>query len=71
MAGVKITNFLGKAPKISPELLPNTAAQIADNCKLYSGDLIPYPQPVVVANTGRTGTLKTLYALRTLPTPTT
>jgi hypothetical protein len=64
MAGVKITNFLGKAPKISPELLPNTAAQIAENCKLYSGDLIPYPQPVVVANTGRTGTIKTLYALR-------
>jgi hypothetical protein len=64
MAGVKITTFLGKAPKISPELLLNTAAQIAENCKLYSGDLIPYPQPVIVANTGRTGTLKTLYALR-------
>ena len=64
MAGIKITNFLGKAPKVSPELLPNTAAQIAQNCKLYSGDLIPYPQPVVVANTGRTGTIKTLYALR-------
>ena len=69
MAGVKITNFLGKAPKISPELLPNTAAQIADNCKLYSGDLIPYPQPVVVANTGRTGVLKTLYALRNPANP--
>jgi hypothetical protein len=64
MAGVKITNFLGKAPKTSPELLPNTAAQIAENCKLYSGDLIPYPTPVVAANTGRTGTLNTLYALR-------
>jgi hypothetical protein len=64
MAGVKITNFLGKAPKISPELLPNTAAQVATNCKLYSGDLIPYPQPVVVDNTGRTGTIETLYALR-------
>jgi hypothetical protein len=64
MAGVKITNFLGKAPKLSPELLPNTAAQIAENCKLYSGDLIPYPQPVVVANTERTGVIKTLYALR-------
>lgn len=64
MAGIKITNFLGKAPKVSPELLPNTAAQIAQNCKLYSGDLIPYPQPVVIANTGRTGTIKTLYALR-------
>ena len=64
MAGVKITNFLGKAPKISPELLPNTAAQVAENCKLYSGDLIPFPQPVVVDNTERTGTIKTLYALR-------
>jgi len=64
MAGVKIATFLGKAPKISPELLPNTAAQIAENCKLYSGDLIPYPQPVVVGNTQRTGTIKTLYALR-------
>ena len=64
MAGVKITRFLGTAPKVSPELLPDTAAQIAENCKLYSGDLIPYPQPVVVDNTGRTGTIKTLYALR-------
>jgi len=70
MAGIKITNFLGKAPKISPELLPNTAAQIAENCKLYSGDLIPYPQPVVVANTGRTGTTRTLYALRDPDDPT-
>jgi hypothetical protein len=64
MAGVKIEKFLGIAPKISPELLPNTAGQIANNCKLYSGDLIPYPQPVVVDNTERTGTIKTLYALR-------
>lgn len=64
MAGVKIIGFLGTAPKISPELLPNTAGQIATNCKLYSGDLIPYPQPTVVANTLRTGTIKTLFALR-------
>jgi hypothetical protein len=69
MAGIKITNFLGKAPKVSPELLPNTAAQIAQNCKLYSGDLIPYPQPTVVANTARTGTIKTLYALRNPANP--
>ena len=64
MAGVKIVGFLGTAPKISPELLPNTAGQIAVNCKLYSGDLIPYPQPVVIDNTGRTGTIRTLFALR-------
>ena len=64
MAGVKITNFFGIAPKIAPELLPETAGQIARNTKLYSGDLIPYPQPVVVGNTGRTGEIKTLYALK-------
>jgi len=64
MSGVKITRFLGKAPKISSELLPDTAAQAANNCKLYSGDLIPYPEPVVVDNLNRTGTIKTLYVLR-------
>ncbi len=64
MAGVKITNFYGIAPKVSPELLPETSGQIARNTKLYSGDLIPYPTPVVVGNTGRTGTIKTLYALK-------
>jgi len=64
MSGVKITRFLGKAPKISSELLPDTAAQVASNCKLYSGDLIPYPEPVVVDNLNRTGPIKTLYVLR-------
>ena len=64
MAGVKITTFLGIAPKVSPELLPDTASQIANNCKLYSGDLIPYPQPVITDNCGRTGIIRTLYALR-------
>jgi len=64
MAGVKIMTFYGVAPKVSPELLPETAGQIARNTKLYSGDLIPYPYPTIVGNTGRTGTIKTLYALK-------
>jgi hypothetical protein len=64
MPAIKITSFLGTAPKVSPELLPNAAGQIANNCKLYSGDLLPYPQPVVVANAARTGTIRTLFALR-------
>lgn len=64
MAAIKITTFLGTAPRISPELLPNTAAQIARNCKLYSGDLIPFVAPTVVDNTERTGTIRTLHALR-------
>ena len=69
MASVKISTFLGKAPKISPELLPASAAQVARNCKLYSGDLIPYTQPVIIANTGRTGAIKTLYGLRNPQAP--
>lgn len=64
VTALKIINFLGVVPKNSAELLPDTAAQVAENCKLYSGDLIPYPLPVITANTGRTGETHTLYALR-------
>jgi len=64
MAGIKLQRFLGKAPRIAPELLPDMAAQIATNVKLYSGDLIPYPQPVVVGNHGLAGVAPiTLHAL--------
>lgn len=48
MAAIKITGFAGVAPKISAELLPPNAAQIAENAKLYSGDIIPYPRPAIV-----------------------
>ena len=64
MASVKLIKFLGEAPKISSELLPDGAAQKAFNVKLYSGDLLPYRSPVVVDNTERTGTIKTLHALK-------
>ena len=64
MAALRITSFLGIAPKIASELLPDTAAQIAKNVKLDSGDLIPYPQPIAAGTTGRTGNIKTIYALR-------
>ena len=64
MNGVKFQKFLGKAPKIAAELLPEMAGQIATNCKLYSGDLIPFPEPVVVGNHGLTGVApQTLHAL--------
>jgi hypothetical protein len=60
----KVAEFRGTLPRISPELLPGTAAQAAQDVKLYSGDLIPIPEPVVAANAERTGVLRTLYALR-------
>jgi len=65
MGAVKINKFLGEAPKISTELLPDGAAQTAFNAKLSSGDLVPYLETEVVDSAERTGTIKTLYALRT------
>ena len=64
MTTSKVAEFRGTLPRVSPELLPATAAQTARDVKLYSGDLIPIPAPVVVAAAGRTGTIRTLYALR-------
>lgn len=48
--GIKLERFLGIQPKISSELLGATAAQVATNVKLYSGDLLPYPTPSVFTN---------------------
>jgi hypothetical protein len=64
MPGVKLTGFRGKAPKISPELLPDKGAQIARNCKITSGDLIPYPNTVANGTTGQTSTVRAIYPLR-------
>jgi len=60
----KVAEFRATLPRVSPELLPGTAAQTARNLKLYSGDLIPVPAPVVFAPAGRSGPIRTLYALR-------
>ena len=64
MPAVKLTKFLGIAPKIGPELLPNSAAQIATNVKLHSGDLIPYRQPLTIALPLRSGIVKTVYPMQ-------
>ncbi len=64
MAAIKLSKFLGAAPKISPELLPDAAAQIASNAKVYSGDLIPYHQSVIVDNVSRNGVVKAIYPMR-------
>lgn len=63
MAGVKLDQFKGVAPKIAPELLPEGLAQIARNAKLDSGNIVPYPEPVVVGTTGRTTAVRSIYPL--------
>lgn len=64
MAGIKITNFLGIAPKNSPELLGPQFAQTAVNLNPYSGDIIPYHAAKEVGSTGRTSGVKSIYPMR-------
>lgn len=64
MAGIKITNFLGIAPKVSPELLGAQFAQTAVNLNPYSGDLIPYRVSKEADNTNRGAGVKTIYPMR-------
>lgn len=66
MAGIamKIQRFFGEAPKISPELLPDTVAQYAFNLDLSSGDLLPYRRPEVVAELTKTGDILSIYPLK-------
>jgi hypothetical protein len=63
MPAVKLKKFLGAAPKISSELLPDGAGQTAYNTKLFSGDLLPYPEAPIVDSAARTGEIQTLQAL--------
>lgn len=65
MAGValKIAKFLGEAPKISAELLPDTVAQFAFNTKLASGDLQPYRVSTVAATLDKPGVINTIYPM--------
>jgi len=60
---LKIVRFLGEAPKISPELLPETVAQYAFNLDLSSGDLLPYRRSEEVATLDKVGTVKTIYPM--------
>jgi len=65
MAGLKWSGFLGAAPRVSPELLPDTYAQTARNCKFHTGDIIPFTQPLnFQALVDRTGTVNSIFALR-------
>jgi len=68
MAAIKLQKFVGMAPKISSELLPDGAAQTAHNLQLYSGDLLPYSEPKDIESVPRLGTLKALHGMRTTPT---
>jgi hypothetical protein len=49
MAGVKYNSFAGETPRLSSRLLPQNGAQLAENCKLTSGELAPWAGPETVS----------------------
>jgi hypothetical protein len=67
MPAIKLQKFLGTAPRISPELLPDMAGQVAYNLQMYSGDLIPYPETFVVYTVPRLGEIQTIFGMRETP----
>lgn len=38
---ITISQFIGEIPTITPRLLPDSAAQVAKNCKLVNGSIVP------------------------------
>jgi len=66
VVAIKIDKFQGIAPRTASELLPSGVAQVAKNANVNSGNLIPYTEPKVSGNTGRSGSAKTLFGLRNL-----
>jgi len=63
MAAGKLQKFYGIAPKISPELLPETVAQAASDVKTYSGDLVPYHTMTSVTTLSKSGTTMSIYPM--------
>ena len=61
MSAVRITSFGGIYPRTSPRLLPDNAAQVAVNCRLTSGELVPYNAPKWVYTSAKPGPLATIY----------
>lgn len=62
MAMIEIKTFGGISPKVSPRLLTDTQAQVALNCAVFSGTIIPLPDVGTTASTlTKVGTPLTIY----------
>lgn len=63
MSIIKLTGFAGEMPRITPRLLPNTAAQMAQSVRLEDGELSPFRKPFLVQQLdgAEPGQVKTIY----------
>lgn len=63
MPPIRISTFGGIAPKVDPRLLPDNAAQTAENCDLQRGHIRPWKAPLVVEPLSVSGA-KTIFPYR-------
>lgn len=61
MSGFIIRQFSGISPKTNPRLLANNQAQVAVNCTVQSGTLVPLKTNLAVLTLPKTGTIRTIY----------
>lgn len=63
MSVLKLAGFAGEMPRVTPRLLPDTGAQIAQSVRLEDGELSPFrkPAPIYDLPGAVAGTVKTIY----------
>lgn len=63
MPSIRVQNFGGIAPRISGRLLPPNSATLAENCKLWSGEIRPFRAPRRDDAVVKSGMVETIYNL--------
>lgn len=61
MGVIRIDRFVGAIQAVAPQLIPENAAQAANNCKLVSGNLQPWKGTTTVNTPSKAGTKKTIH----------
>lgn len=63
MTGFKVDKFGGVIPRLGPRLLPDRGAQLAQNVKLFSGELRSWQKTTAINTPTRGGMLKSIYRM--------
>jgi hypothetical protein len=61
MTAFRLTGFQGIRPRVSPRLIDDNVAQVAANCRLSSGEIVPLKQPALVNAPTTQGPLLSIY----------
>lgn len=63
MTGFKVDNFGGVIPRLGARLLPNNGAQVAQNVKLFSGELRSWLRQTLIDTPSKGGNLQSMFRM--------